>query len=171
VARLQLGPVPRSDPLDRPGLLYDQDTRFADRVSDMLISGLGDEKVAGAKTHDMYLSILPPMHIDLAIKDDKRFSAVVGMPTIWFVSPMQAHAGALDFHQVPRPPGAVRSESADVRDDLGDVAKMGALRQVGKAGVGQAPGQPAPSRQKATRAEPGTGHTIPSGVGQPVAAA
>ncbi|HMO43697.1 MAG TPA: hypothetical protein PKB04_10345, partial [Phenylobacterium sp.] len=102
-------------------------------MSDMLVSGLGDEKVAGAKTCDMFLSILAPMHIDLAVKDDERFSAVVDVPAIGFVGPMQAHAGALDFHQVPRPPGAVRSESADVRDNLGHAAKMGALRQVGKA--------------------------------------
>lgn len=98
MARLGLDPAFGPVLLDRPGFLYDQDTRFADRVSDMLISGLGDEKVAGAKTHDMYLSILPPMHIDLAVKDDKRFSAVIDVPAIWFVGPMQAHAGALDFH-------------------------------------------------------------------------
>lgn len=100
----------------------------------MLIAGLGDEQIAGTEPNDMFLSMFPPMHIDVAVQDDKRFSAIIDVPAIRLVGPMEAHAGTLDFHQVLSPPGTVRSEPADVRDNLGHAAKMGALRQMGKAG-------------------------------------
>lgn len=51
----------------------------------------GEEQVAGAQGDDVFLAILAIVHVDLAIHHRKHFFAIVDVPSIRLVGPVQAH--------------------------------------------------------------------------------
>src|ERR1019366_9738480 len=91
-------------------LFYYQNPRRSDRMGDMFVTRLGGHDVARAEMLHPLGDAFAIMHLHRAIEHDKDFAAVIDVPFVRLVGPMQAHAGTLDLGDIARVPGFGRGE-------------------------------------------------------------
>jgi hypothetical protein len=81
--------------LHRPLAFYDQDASVAYWVRHMLAAFGGVKDVANFQ-HSLVLNTIEPiLHKNTPIHDGKDFFAVIDVPFVWLVSPMQPHSDAV----------------------------------------------------------------------------
>lgn len=103
-------------PLNAACLLDDQNARGADGVGDMLSAHSGKGNIAWLQPDHLHGFVLPVMHINRAIQHDKYLFAIVDVPLIGLISPVQASGDAIHIGDVDRPPGAISFEGFAVDD-------------------------------------------------------
>ena len=70
--------------------LNDQDAGCALRVSHMLATYSGEEHIANTQRDDVLFAIHTVVHVHLAIEHGEDFLAIVDMPLVRLVGPMDA---------------------------------------------------------------------------------
>ena len=88
------------------------------------VSVIGEKGVARDQTHRFFRTVFAIAHLDLARDDDEDLGAVIHVPDIGLVAPVQPHARPFDQAQINRAPGAVRPK---LRQALENVRHGGSL--------------------------------------------
>lgn len=81
-----------------------QDARFAKGVGDMFIAWLGVKEVPCFKMQNLFAASGPDMHVDTPVEDSEDFRAIVDVPAVGLVGPVQPHrrvTDPLDRQSVP----------------------------------------------------------------------
>ena len=73
----------------------------------------------GEAAHRMFGPIQPVFHLNRAIEHDENLGAIIDVPDIGLVGPMQPHRGAFNFGEITGSPGTGSSEAAVVLIDVG----------------------------------------------------
>ena len=82
----------------------------------MLGAHSGKGNIARLQSRHLHDPILPVMHIHSAIQHNKHLFAIVDMPLIGLISPVQARGDAIHVGDVDRTPGAIGFEGFAVDD-------------------------------------------------------
>ena len=104
------------NPLDAACLLDHQNAGCANGVGNMLGANSGKGNIARLQPRHLHSSVLPVMHINSAIQHDKHLFAIVNVPLIGLISPVQASGDAIHVGDVDRTPGAIGFEGFAVDD-------------------------------------------------------
>jgi hypothetical protein len=92
----------------------------------MLVADLGKANPTGFEPSDGLLPILSMVHLHRTVEYNEDFRAIVDMPNVWFIRPMEPDRGVVDRGDFLRAPGVLRSEGGV--DELHSV-----LRSIGGA--------------------------------------
>lgn len=103
--------------LNRALALDHQDASFADGVRNMLVASLGNENVRGRQANDVLVAVEAIMHIDMAAQYDKRFGAIVFVPDVGLIGPVEPDGRTVDLDEVASTPGAIGSERGSILND------------------------------------------------------
>lgn len=104
-------------------------------MGNVLAADLGVEEVAGSEEHPQLLTLFAVTHLHFAIQHHEDFAAVVDVPDIGLVGPVQAYRGAVEVGNVQRAPGPVCGEVAAAYHANGAHARPAAAA-TGTAGLG-----------------------------------
>lgn len=86
----------------------------------MLVAGGGVADAAGRESLDMLLALLTVVHVHGSVQDDEDLGALVYVPDVGLVRPVQAHGGIVDLGDVEGAPRAISGEGAGFEEvDVG----------------------------------------------------
>ena len=91
---------------DGARLLNDEDPGGSNRVSDVLVTVLGDKDASGLQPDHMAAGLVAIVHVDCSIENNEDLDAIIDVPDIGFISPVKPHRGIRNASQVnsgPRP--------------------------------------------------------------------
>ena len=83
-----------------------QNPRFAARMGDVFRADSCVEDVAAFQPNDVFFAVFSVVHIDFAVHYGKHFLAVVDVPFVGLVRPVQAHGGTVHIGDVECAPCA-----------------------------------------------------------------
>src|SRR6185312_6672202 len=109
-----------------PCLLDDQNPRLTPWMGNMLTSNAGVKQVASLHFDDALASVLPIVHVDPAIEDGEHLLAVIDMPPVRPIGPMEAGRDAphiRDLERVPcvNSPEVLGTNESRRHENLGEV--------------------------------------------------
>ncbi|MCG8359467.1 MAG: hypothetical protein MI920_28205 [Kiloniellales bacterium] len=76
----------------------------------MFVSFESDEHVFWFEPGDLLVPRFAEMHIDGSIKDDEDFHAVVSMPPVGFIGPVQPDGSSVDLRKIEGTPSSISSK-------------------------------------------------------------
>ena len=114
--RAFFSPQPAGDPLHAPSFLDNENSCLAARVRHVLAADTGEEDVTGLQHCDLLFAGFAVMHVDRAVEHHEHLLAIVHMPAIRLVGPMQARGNAAHVGNVERAPGMLSSKRLGADD-------------------------------------------------------
>jgi len=91
--------------------LHDEDPGRRDGMGDVLVAFLCDAHPAGGQPLDSLLALVEVVHVDRTPEDHEHLAAVVDMPVVRLIGPMQPDGHTINLGQVQRTPGIVGHEA------------------------------------------------------------
>jgi hypothetical protein len=98
------------------GAFDDEDARGAAGVGGMGVALVGVEDVAGLQARHPFFAVGAVVHVDRAVHHRKHFRAVVDVPGVGLVGPVQAHGGVRHRGDQVGAPGTLRRVVAAAHD-------------------------------------------------------
>ncbi len=92
----------------------DEDPCLRGGVGDVFVAGFGVADATRGESLDVLASGIAVVHVDGTVQDGENLGAVVGVPGVGLVGPVQPHADAPDrgdVDSVPGPLGGVRTRA------------------------------------------------------------
>ena len=102
--------APRLTPLHRTLAFDHQYSTGTDRVGNVFGSYLCVEDISYNESMDCLHSVSANMHVKHAIKNCEYFLAIVDMPDVRLICPVESYGGTIDCRDVIRRPGYVTYE-------------------------------------------------------------
>jgi hypothetical protein len=84
----------------------------------MFVTYLSYEHICGTQNDDLFFPAGSVSHLYGAIEHDKNLGAIINVPMVRFISPVQSDRGPIDLREISRAPGLVCFKRANICDDL-----------------------------------------------------
>src|SRR5690606_18631076 len=91
-----------------------EDAGLGGRVRDVFVAGFGVADDAGGEAFDVFLAVAAVVHVDRAVEDGEDLGAVVDVPDVRLVGPVQPHGGGVDLGDGGGAPGEIDLEGTGV---------------------------------------------------------